>query len=117
MNPTSTPIDANPGDIVLVAVPYTDLSSAKKRPAVVLLLEGEDCLIAFMTSRLHRAGSDDVIVVADAASGRAADSAVLVHKLFTLHQSLIVRRLGQLDCRLHRTVVEHLCSRLTSAVS
>lgn len=32
--------DYKPGDVVLVDVPFTDLSQTKKRPAIVLLCRG-----------------------------------------------------------------------------
>ena len=47
-----------PGDVVLVKVPFTDLSQSKKRPALVLLPRGSDHLVAFLTSRVEQAGPD-----------------------------------------------------------
>lgn len=39
------------GDIVVLPFPFSDLSSSKRRPALVLAsLEGEDCILAQMTS-------------------------------------------------------------------
>ncbi len=105
-----------PGDVVLVEVPFTDLSQSKKRPALVLLSRGQDHLVAFFTSRVEQAGSDDVVVAASAENGLAVDSAALVTKLFTLHESLIARALGHLGKSDHRAVVERLVNLLDSTV-
>ncbi|MCW9709115.1 type II toxin-antitoxin system PemK/MazF family toxin [Aliifodinibius sp. 1BSP15-2V2] len=41
------------GDIVLVPFPFTDLSSTKRRPAVVLVDDEDDVTLAFLTTQLH----------------------------------------------------------------
>ena len=43
MSPTSMS-SPKPGDVVLVAVPFTDLSQSKKRPAVILLSRGRELI-------------------------------------------------------------------------
>ena len=105
-----------PGDVLLIQVPFTDLSQSKKRPALLLLSRGQDHLVAFFTSRVERAGSDDVVVAASADNGLAVDSAALVTKLFTLHESLIVRTLGRLSESDHRTIIERLVNLLRATV-
>ena len=109
--------DVRPGDVLLVEVPFTDLSQSKKRPAVVLLSRGRDHLIAFFTSRLEQAGPDDLMVTATTSNGLAVDSAVLVTKLFTLHESLILRRLGRLSDSDHRSLIQRLVALLGRTVS
>lgn len=108
--------DYGSGDVVLVDVPFTDLSAIKKRPAVVLLSRGDDYLVAFLTSRVERASQDDVFVAASAENGLAVESAVLVTKLFTIHDSLIVRRLGRLANSNYRDIVDRLTRLLRSTV-
>ncbi len=40
------------GDVVVLPFPYSDLSSAKKRPALILqILEGEDIILCQITSK------------------------------------------------------------------
>ena len=105
-----------PGDVVLVEVPFTDLSQSKKRPTLILVSRGQDHLVAFFTSRIDQAGPDDVVVAASADNGLAVDSAAFVTKLFTLHESLIVRSLGHLSQSDHRAVVERLANLLRATL-
>lgn len=116
MNPTSTS-SHKPGEVVLVEVSFTDLSQTKKRPALVLLSRGQDHLVVFFTSRVEQAGLDGVMVGASADNGLIVDSAALVTKLFTLHESLIVRTLGCLGKSDHRAVVERLINLLRSTTN
>ena len=48
----------DPGDVLLIDVPFTDLSQSKKPPALLLLSRGQDHLVAFFTSRVERAGPE-----------------------------------------------------------
>ncbi len=83
------------GDIILVEIPYTDLSGTKKRPACILSFKRKDFLVAFITSRTAQAEKEDVILQAHSINGLAVDSAVLIGKLFTIHESLIIHKLGK----------------------
>ncbi len=73
-------------------------------------------LIAFFTSRVEQAGSGDVVVAASEDNGLAVNSAVLVAKLFTLYESLVVRTLGHLGKSDHRAIVKRLVDRLCSTI-
>ena len=72
--------------------------------------------MAFFTSRVEQAAPGNVVVAASADNGLAVDSAALVTKLFTLHESLIVRTLGRLGKSDHRAVVERLVNLLRSTI-
>ena len=58
----------------------------------------------------------DFPFAASADNGLAVDSAALVTKLFTLHESLIVRTLGRLGKPEHRAIVERLVNLLRCTV-
>jgi mRNA-degrading endonuclease toxin of MazEF toxin-antitoxin module len=87
------------GDIVLVSFPFTDLSSTKRRPAVVVSPDSfnarkQDLTLVAITSQI---GDDPHIVLledSDFRDGRLPRrSVVKLTKLFTIHSSLIVKRI------------------------
>ena len=90
------------GDVVLVTFPFTDLSSTRVRPALVVgRVAGDDLILAFITSRTTAAdprgscllGSSDADFPR---TGLKVDSLVRLDKLVTLHRRLVLRRLGQI---------------------
>ena len=90
------------GDIVLVSFPFTDLASAKRRPAVVISPDAfhviqEDLILAAVTSQLTLMPGGVLIGGGDVIDGQLPkDSMVRLGKIFTLHSSLVIKRL----CRL-----------------
>ena len=87
-------------DIVLIPMPYTDLSAAKKRPALVLSNDaynesGSDILAVMVTSTRHRMLYDITINQSDMASGELPkQSYVRSDRVFSIAQKLIVKTYG-----------------------
>ena len=103
------------GDIVLVSFPFTDLSSSKRRPALVLSPDsfnaaGEDLVLAAVTSHI----TDDPNAVhlwrGDFAEGRLPKPSMVMKatKLFTMHSSLIAKRIGTLGTEKMEEVLRSL---------
>ncbi len=95
------------GSIVLAIYPFTDLSSTKRRPALVVSeteRPGRDCILAFITSRTSRIEATDLAInhtdVDFATTGLRMSSLVRCGKLMTLDHTLLTGRLGQLSQRL-----------------
>ncbi|MBM2812459.1 MAG: transcriptional modulator of MazE/toxin, MazF [Chloroflexi bacterium] len=89
------------GDVVLVRFPFTDLTGAKLRPALVLALSGTpDVVLAFITSQpLPESHANAVIWPADPeflGTGLKVVSTVRLDKLATLRRDLVLRRLGRI---------------------
>lgn len=55
------------GAIVLTPFPFTNLSGQKNRPALVLSLsrQGEDVLVAFISSVVEKKGETDLLISKD----------------------------------------------------
>lgn len=93
--PSTTPYRR--GDIVLVSFPFTDLSSSKKRPALVVSPDAfnglqQDLVLVAITSQL---GHDDTLTIEehDCVDGRLPKkSLVKPAKIFTIHSTLILTR-------------------------
>jgi len=90
------------GEVVLVWCPFTDLTSSKRRPALVLSPDsfnatGEDLVLAAVTSHISDDPNATRLWPGDfAVGGLPKPSMVKATKLFTIHSSLIVKRIGAL---------------------
>ena len=87
------------GSVVLVRFPFSDLSQAKLRPAVVIADCGRgDWLLCQITSNPY--SDPQAITLTDAnflEGGLAKVSFVRVGKLFTANADIITRRVGMLE--------------------
>ncbi|MDZ4659079.1 MAG: type II toxin-antitoxin system PemK/MazF family toxin [Bythopirellula sp.] len=84
-----------PGEIWIADIPFTDASGAKKRPVLVLWLDGTDLVAASVTSAAPRSATD-VPLAGWQASGLRVPSTVRLSRLDCLEQSLMIARLGKL---------------------
>jgi mRNA interferase MazF len=90
------------GDVVLVPFPFTDLSSSKRRPALVISPDAfndqmEDVVVAAITSQLT---SEHAVTInqSDCVDGMLPKvSVVKLAKVFTIHSTLVIKKL----CALH----------------
>ena len=82
-----------PGDFWVADIPFTDRSSSKKRPVLVLWLDGLDAVVAAVTSVAPRTPTDVSLVDWRAAGLRVA-STVRLARLDCLEQPLLLFHLG-----------------------
>ena len=87
------------GDVVVLLFPFSDLSSSRKRPAVVVAnLTGDDLILAQITTASAR--SDEYAVpleTKDFQTGKLAVSSLIrPNKLFTADVSIISSKIGTL---------------------
>mgnify|MGYP001390766364 CR=1 FL=1 len=84
------------GEIVLPAFPFSSETGVKQRPALVLLDPSDhDVLVARVTTQRHQS-IFDVEVSKWKEAGLLAPSWVRLHKLATVEQRLVRRKLGRL---------------------
>ena len=91
------------GDIVLVPFPFTDLSQAKLRPALVLWVDNtsDDVTLCFISSQNVSSLTPEEFVLNPSDSefpdtGLRVASKVRVTRIATIERRLITRRLGKL---------------------
>lgn len=104
------------GDVVLVPFPFTDLSSTKQRPAIVVSADAlnstrADVLVAAITSQIPVAlASDEFLIPPEhlGSCGLPKRSMIKLSKLVALHQRLILRRIGALPSPLLEQVITRL---------
>lgn len=93
------------GDIVLIPIPFTDLSSQKRRPVIVISNDSynhatTDMIVVAMTSNPSpvAAAYGFVIDNSDLYRGHLNHpGTVRVDKIYTLSQSLIVSKFGRIN--------------------
>src|SRR5688572_293344 len=106
---TSTTI-FRPGDLVLVAFPFSGGGQAKRRPAMIVLDTGDaDVVVARVTTRLYQSAFD-VVLTDWQSAGLLAPSVVRLHKLATLERLLVDRSLGRLSTTDHSRIASTLRS-------
>jgi len=90
------------GKVVLVPFPFTDLTAAKLRPALIIYEGEKDVVLLFISSKIPVEPSDvDVILGKNhksfKKSGLKLDSVIKLDKIATVLKDLIVGELGELD--------------------
>jgi len=86
-------------DIVVVPFPFTDKSSEKRRPAVVLSsLSPHHTILSMITSTHLEPWKSDVSIEYWKEAGLTTSSRIRF-KIFTLDQTLILKTLGSLHTR------------------
>ena len=103
MATTSKTISLKRGDIVLVPFPFTDLSSTKVRPAVLISADKQrnDVIIAFISSITENLHTHDVVLKNTDTdflrTGLKKSSVFKMDKLLTISSVLVLRRLGHVS--------------------
>jgi mRNA interferase MazF len=103
------------GDIVLIPFPFTDLSSVKLRPALVLLETSNDLVTAFISSRIReRPEEGDILILQNhpefVQTGLKCDSCIRIDKIATLEKDLIIGIIGSAGNQLKNQVSKSICN-------
>ena len=86
------------GDIVVLPFPYTDLSSAKKRPAlIVATLKGDNIILAQITTKERNDEDSIILKKSDFSSGMLkVDSKIMPSILFTAESFSVDYKAGKI---------------------
>ena len=92
-------------DIILISFPFTDLSSSKQRPALVIssnkyINSREDLIIVAITSQIpSKLSFDEFLIPEDdlLIAGLPKVSIIKLGKIVTIHQHLVRKNLGHLS--------------------
>ncbi|MEA2235797.1 MAG: mRNA interferase MazF [Thermoanaerobaculia bacterium] len=107
-----------PGAVVVLRFPFSDLSSSKARPAVVLApSSASDWIVCQVTSNPFADTSSIEIGDSSFSNGNLRGKAyVRPLKLFTADHSIIAQRVGTLRSEVLRSVLEVLLNSLSSSL-
>ena len=90
------------GKIILLSFPFTNLSSSKRRPALVLLERPNDVVVALISSKVpkpieaHHAYIDKSHI-SFTMTGLKVSSTIYLDKIATIDKKLIIGELGQIS--------------------
>ena len=84
------------GEFWIAEIQYTNGADAKKRPVLILWLDGQDVIVALVTSAQPPTNTD-VLLNRWAESGLRLASPVRLSRLDCLEQSLFTKKIGQLS--------------------
>lgn len=93
------------GDILLIPFPFTDLSSSKLRPCVVLAEDRDDMTVVFITSKKPK-GDNFLEITPTKDNGIKAKSYIRYTKVATLDLAMSVGLIGKLDKKNHQALIK-----------
>ncbi|KUK09986.1 MAG: Transcriptional modulator of MazE/toxin, MazF [Clostridia bacterium 41_269] len=102
------------GDILLIPIPFSDLTSNKKRPVLVLSNDDynsrtKDIVVAAITSNLTAKDYIVMLTSSDLDEGTLkVDSCIRVDKIYTLSQSIVISKFGTVKKHIIDAVREKL---------
>ena len=103
------------GDVVVVPFPFSDLTCAKRRPALVLAnLEGDDLILCQITSR--KVTDKYACPIGDrdfAEGGLRQESNIRPNRIFTADRRIVLYKVGRLRPGKIREAIEKVVSILT----
>ena len=90
-----------PGEVWLVRFPFTDLTTTKLRPALVIATHGEDIIVMGIFSRVPPMLRETWVLVDGEGTtfgqtGLKKSSILKAEKIAVIHESIFQRRLGNL---------------------
>ena len=102
------------GDIVIVPFPFSNLSSIKQRPVLIISKtsyndNSEDLITCGLTSNLNNTKNSVLIENVNLEEGEIPRKSIIkVDKLFTINKSIVKRKLGRVNKLILEKVKEEL---------
>ncbi|MBZ4647297.1 MAG: transcriptional modulator of MazE/toxin, MazF [Clostridia bacterium] len=99
---------------MLIPIPFSDLTSSKKRPVLVLSnndynRKTEDIIVAAVTSNITSKDYNVLISNKDMQEGNLhVNSCVRVDKIYTLSQSIVIKKFGTVKPEVINNIKEKL---------
>ena len=107
------------GDIVLIPIPFTDLSSQRRRPVIIISNDAynhktDDIVVVAMTSNPTAVAYSFAITSSDLEQGTLnRPGKIRVDKIYTLSQSIVFKTFG----RVNSNVLDRIRNTLQSLIA
>jgi mRNA interferase MazF len=101
-------------DLILIPIPFTDLSSKKRRPVIVLSNDDynsktQDILVVGVTSLIQGKEYSVPLEKEDMEEGELLrESEIRADKIYSLSQEIVVKRFGRIKGEVFREVVDRI---------
>ena len=101
------------GEIVLLPVPYTDLSSSKKRPVLIISDDkynagSQDMIVVAITSNPTQTGIP--ITNSDMISGQLPKPSIIRgDKIYALNRGIVIKSIGSISKTIQDSVKSEIC--------
>ncbi len=98
--------------LCLVPIPFTDLSSTKRRPVIVLsnknhASKSDDLIVAAVTSNPDERPFSLPLVNADMENGfLLKESRIRPDKIYTIHSSLVIKQFGKIKTEKYSEIIQ-----------
>ena len=98
------------GDIVVIPFPFSDLTQAKKRPALIIaILQGDDVILCQITSQYVKDSYAILFADEDFTTGTLKQrSYIRPNRIFTADSNIILYQIGHLKPKKMNEVVEKI---------
>ena len=103
-----------PGDLILIPFPFSDLTTLKKRPALILKEKDYfgDFLAVPITSQSHHEISI-MLENKDLSKGELPKKSWLrIDKIYTLNENLIIKKFGTLKIAFFKSSKHQICEQI-----
>ena len=96
--------------IILTPFPFTDLSSSKIRPAVIVSSKvlGDDVIVSFISSGMKINSIFDVKIKKTNINNLKTNSVIKISKIATLDKKIILGEIGEVDNNLKKKLDNNL---------
>ncbi|MHB1404642.1 MAG: type II toxin-antitoxin system PemK/MazF family toxin [Desulfitobacteriaceae bacterium] len=103
------------GDVVVIPFPFSDLSSSKRRPALVLAgLRGNDIILCQITSKeIHDDYAIPLLTREFQEGNLNQDSNIRPNRLFTADESIVISKAGTISNHKIGMVIDKLIETFT----
>jgi len=89
-------------DIILIPIPFTDLASQKRRPAIIISSDtynskNEDIVVVALTSNIEPLDFTIILAADDLEEGNLkVRSMIRVDKIYTLNKAIVLKTFGRI---------------------
>lgn len=102
------------GEILLIPIPFTDLTSSKRRPVLVVSNNNynnktNDIVVVAITSNLASKDYSVMLTNSDLESGSLKlDSCIRADKIYTLSQNIVIKKFGLVKIETLDSVIDEV---------